>query len=473
VNDISLGHHGPFFLLPLRLTERQLRAHFHVVGISESGKSNFLAGFFINLLLSNRAATLIDPHGDLSTLIVKQLLARGYFNAPDALEKLLYLNIPRAEERGLYAPLNVLQQPFPRDKVPTMIREAFHRAYKELATGAATFDTLLPDAVQLLLHNDLPLTDLNRVLFDDNFRARLLERETDYYLVESFRDVYDKLRKPDQVLYAGSVQRRARQLTQLGVFRHGMSQPDLVINPRKIMDEGRSLIINLATTNDEVTSLIGSFLMVMYEQAAKSRENLDPASRLPHYLIVDEAPIFMSRDEEAFGNMLSKTRKYGLFLTFAHQDYSQLSPRMTGALSNAKLKAMFRLERDSAEVAVRTIGKVDPRSLSVRDNDETEMAGMREAWEEQIHEVQNLRVGRALVRKELPPWPQPFQALFPRPTTKVYRIRTEHLPEPKVDPLELQAIEEHYLRTYFRPASELPPVLPEPLRSKRRQLVED
>lgn len=460
MSDISLGHHGLFHLLPLRLNDRQLRAHFHVVGISESGKSNFLAGFYVNLILGGHHATLIDPHGDLATLVIKRLLEVGYFREGST-DKLLYLNIPRAEERGLYAPLNLLKQPFAPDKVPSNVREAFHRAYKELASGAATFDTLLPDAIQLLMNNDLPLTDLNRVLFDDAFRSRLLEGERDFYLAESFRDVYDKLRKPDQVMYAGSVQRRARQLTQLGIFRHGLAQPDLVINPREIMDEGRSLIVNLATTSDEVTSMIGSFIMVMYEQAAKSRENIDPSKRLPHFLIVDEAPIFMSRDEEAFGNMLSKTRKYGLFLTFAHQDYSQLSPKMIGALSNAKLKAIFRLERDSAELAVRTISEVDTKSLMVRDEKETEGRGMKEQWEDQVKEVKNLRVGKALVRKELPPWPQPIQFFFPRPTTRVYHVKTEHLPEPKVDPDELARIEEYYLRTYFRPASEPSPEPPE------------
>src|SRR5436190_1862225 len=75
-----------------------------------------------------------------------------------------------------------------------------------------------------------------------------------------FRAVYDKLRKSDQVAYAGSVLRRARQLTQLPVLKYGLGQRDMVLNFRRIIDNNQSIIINLALHNPDARRLLGCFL---------------------------------------------------------------------------------------------------------------------------------------------------------------------------------------------------------------------
>src|SRR5262249_6901089 len=152
------------------------------------------------------------------------------------------------------------------DTIAANIKEAFHRAWPELAQGAATFDTLLPDAVLLLLHNQLPLTQMQRLLIEDAFREGLLAHEQDPDLVSSFRNVYDALRKPDQVAYAGSALRRARQLTQLRVLKYGLAQPSLLLDYRRILDRHQAVIVNLALPNPDARRLLGCLLTVGAEQ---------------------------------------------------------------------------------------------------------------------------------------------------------------------------------------------------------------
>ena len=45
--------------------------------------------------------------------VLQSQLAAGYFERPGAYERLLYLDLPRAERLGRFLPFNVLAQPLP------------------------------------------------------------------------------------------------------------------------------------------------------------------------------------------------------------------------------------------------------------------------------------------------------------------------------------------------------------------------
>jgi len=61
---LKLGTYGfPLLRRTLSLPLDQARAHMHVMGITGSGKSRFLAGLFLSLLDAGLSATLVDPHG--------------------------------------------------------------------------------------------------------------------------------------------------------------------------------------------------------------------------------------------------------------------------------------------------------------------------------------------------------------------------------------------------------------------------
>src|SRR3954447_10009654 len=106
---IPIGQHGPLNLLTHRVDKKDLENHGHVIGKSKSGKSRFLASLYINLIKAGYAVTLIDPAGDLAKLILRTLVAEGYFRQPDAKKKLLYYDVSQAERLGRYMPFNVLK----------------------------------------------------------------------------------------------------------------------------------------------------------------------------------------------------------------------------------------------------------------------------------------------------------------------------------------------------------------------------
>src|SRR5215211_4932230 len=105
--SIPLGTYGSaLFRRRLRLDGQDAKSHMHVIGKSGSGKSRWLASFYVNLLKAGYSATLIDPHGDLARLVLRTLVADGYFDHDQNRDRLLYLDIPRAAREQRYLRFN-------------------------------------------------------------------------------------------------------------------------------------------------------------------------------------------------------------------------------------------------------------------------------------------------------------------------------------------------------------------------------
>src|SRR4051794_7208281 len=167
---------GPF-ARPVKLPLSRFNTSAHIIGLSGSGKSRFLAHLYLSLLAHGCAATLLDVHGDLARLVLAQLVHRGTFRDGTAFERIRYLDLPAAERAGRYLPFNVLSGHGTSHTRAANVKEAFHRAYPELASGAPMFDTLVQDGCKCLISNGLPLTHLFHFLTDRSFRDALLAKE--------------------------------------------------------------------------------------------------------------------------------------------------------------------------------------------------------------------------------------------------------------------------------------------------------
>lgn len=438
-HHLPLGTTHGWFPRTVRITRTAVMTHGHVIGVSGSGKSRFLAGLYLALLDQGLPATLLDPHGDLARLILAHLVARGVYADPAAYERILYLDLPGAERADRYLPFNVLAQRGSAHTIGSNIKEAFHRAWPALAGGAAPlFDTLIQDGVAVLARQGYPLTALFRFLTEHDFRSALLAREPDPDIVAYFRDVFDRLPARAQADQAGAALRRAHLLTFAPVLKYSLGQADLALDFRQLMDEGRSLIINLALADAEARRLFGCLLTVLAEQGAQSRAELPLGQRFgTHHLLVDEFSEFSAQSEAALARMLSEARKFGLFVVMAHQTWSQASERLRGALANVGIEVAFRLGRSDAEYTARLLGRVDPQTL--RQNGAggvSASAGMAEQWERQVQALQDLPAREALMRL---------------PGLGTVQARTLPVPDPTTAPEALAAVEATYCTRYFRP----------------------
>jgi Helicase HerA, central domain len=448
---VSLGTIGRApFSRPFSLSLSEARTHAHVLGKSGSGKSYWLTSWARALMRSGHGVIFLDPHGDTARLILAHLAADGFFDHPDAFEKLLYLDIPTAARRGRYLPLNWLRQPrFGPHALASNIKEAFHRAYPELATGAAMFDTLVQDGVKVLIGNGLPLTRLYRLLTDKGYRDQLLTREDDRDVLAFWHDQFDRLKPNEQAEAAGAALRRAHLLTFNPVLKHSLGADDLVLSFRELLDAGTSVLVNLATEDDETRRLLGCLLTVFAEQGALSRLDLPPGSRLKtSFLVIDEFSSFSAGSAEALSTMLSQSRKVGLFAGLSHQNWTQASERLRGALENVGLEVTFQTGRSDAERSARIVGHVDPDRIKRQEpvwfsqrgeptviDYRAQEEGLATQWERWVQRLTDLPRGTAYVKTG---------------HGRAVRIQSPHLPAPRVDPDRLAAIEERYLTALFR-----------------------
>src|SRR3982751_3234361 len=360
---ITLGSSRCLWFLrrTLRITPQQARAHMHVLGKTGSGKSYFLAGLFLAFHDAGMPVTLIDPHGDLAELVLTHLIQRGEFAHRATYDRLIYLDLPAAASTGRYLPFNYLQQPYDDHAMAQLVAEACRRAWPELATGAPTFENILKHSVIALRQNNQPLTRLADLLVDKDYREGLLRNVTDEQVVRFFHLRMDNWGR-DEAHMKESTLNRADLLTLSPVLRYSLGSLENRLSFRQMIDSGRSLIVNLAIPDADARRLFGCLLTVGMESAALSRaDNL--TERTPHHLIIDEFSQFMAQSETALTRMLSETRKYNLFCVMAHQNWSQASERLKGALQNVGLEVTLKAGRVDAAYSARILGSVDPMSV--------------------------------------------------------------------------------------------------------------
>src|SRR3954466_10522335 len=434
----------------LRITPQEARAHMHVLGKTGSGKSYFLAGLFLSMHAAGMPVTLIDPHGDLAELVLTHLVQRGVYAHRAAYERLLYLDLPAAARAGRYLPFNYLKQPYDDSAMAELVAEACRRAWPELAQGAPTFENLLKHSIIVLRQSHHPLTKLANLLVDKSFREQLLRNVTDEQVERFFHQRMDQWGR-DEAHMKESTLNRADLLTLSPVLRHSLGSSDNRLSFREMIDSGRSLIVNLALPHHDARHLFGCLLTVGMENAALARaDNL--TERVPHHLIIDEFSQFMAQSETALTRMLSETRKYELFCVMAHQNWSQASERLKGALQNVGIEAILKSGRMDAEYSARILGSVNPMEVKhTVDDDKAEERthpsyfSLPEQWEYQVQRIQNLGVGEALIRLM---------------DDSVHKIHTPRLPSLTVSKPQLQAVRDQYLTRYFAPVA-LPVVQPE------------
>jgi hypothetical protein len=436
-DDLVLGTTAPPLPFPqVRLTPKDQAYHATIWGRTGSGKSKLLQSVFLQHLNKGHGVGLLEPHHDLSFDTLTYLVSHGFFRDERSFERLVYLDWGN----GDFVPFNVLAGSGDPHTIALNALEGMLRVWPELVE-APLFQQLFLAATYTLTACGYPLTFLYPLLTQGDFRAKCLERVDDRLIHEVFVG-YDKLGR-EQVQAAGSTLRRAFLLSFSPLARLTLGQPDMWLNFRKIMDEGKSIIINLGNIGDhETRTLLGALIMVQIEQAALSRTDLAPAARVPFNLLVDEWPSFAAQDN-TIGTILSQTRKFNLRLWLAGQSLSQVSSeRLTGAIENCRLSVVFGLGRDSAAMQARHIGRADPMAIREEALTATQHAlylSTVEQFEQWTQELQNLPPRTAYVK------------LHDQPATK---ITTLTVPEAHVNPRELDEVLTTYRRQYQRTQAE-------------------
>lgn len=345
-----------FLALPYTLDPATVTTHFHVMGLTGMGKSKLLASIAAQLIIQGRSCAVIDPHADLAYDVLRLLVERGFYRRhQDAMRRVLYVDFAHPAR---FIPFNVLRAPYSPYEIARNLVEATTRAWPSLSGGAAPqFENLLLAAATVLIDNHLPLTALTPLLTDAAYRACLLQRVRDPQVRDFFTRRYDRGAHLNE-----STLRRAFLLTYPPPLRYSLGQRANRLDFRRLMDQQVSVICNLGGLDAQTQRLLGCLLTVGFEMAALSRTDLPPAARTPYHLILDEFSQFSAQSGVALERILAQARKYGLYLTLAHQTWSQVATNLQGALQNTTF-ITFRLGQEDTRWGAERVAPFDPYQI--------------------------------------------------------------------------------------------------------------
>lgn len=429
-HQLILGTYGSWWRRrSLILHGTELSRHKHVIGVTGQGKSKLLAASYVQLLRQGIPAALIDPHADLADDVLSMLNDEGLIT-----ERFLYVDFGR---KDFFLPFNILKTRYSAHDTARHVVEVCKRVWPALGAGAApAFENIVLHGAYALIETGYALTDLPTFIVNKGFRDQVLSQVSDPRVISFWRDYFDQLPERDRAEEVQSAIRRMALLTFDPTMRYSLGQKENVLDFRKLMDDGISVVFSLGGLDEETQKFLGCLLTVGYEVAALSRADQALWERKPYHLFLDEFSQFSATSEEGLARILSLARKYQLSLVMAHQTFSQTSDRIKGALGNA-MRIVFQLEPDDAAWMAQQLGEYEPHEVKHEVEDESAQGrthpvffSVQESYEKLRSRIKNLKPRHAIVK-----------------TGHGYQeIKTLHVPPPKTSRSELREIKERYAK---------------------------
>lgn len=318
--------------------------HLYAIGRTGSGKSTLLETLMASDIEAGRGCALIDPHGDLA----ERLVARVPESRQDAL---VYWNVPDPLQPYGYNPLRKVRQ----DTIP-LAASGLLDAMKKLWADAwgVRMEHMLRNTIYALLeYGDATLPDVLRMYFDRGFRLQVTKSVTNPQVRAFWEYEWPKLNPLYRRDAIAPIQNKIGAFLADPRLYRILTEAPKELSLRRIMDEGKVLIVNLAkgSLGEDSANLMGALIVSTVGVAAMSRSSMHEEDRRPFFLYIDE---FQSFTTLSVANMVSELRKYKVALILAHQHLNQLEPDVRHAvLANMGTLVSFRVGPEDALVLAR------------------------------------------------------------------------------------------------------------------------
>jgi CxxC-x17-CxxC domain-containing protein len=317
------------------------RRHMYIIGKTGMGKTTLLENMIISDIQHGHGLAVVDPHGDLAEDILNFIPSNRtndvvYFNPAD-------MDYPIA--------FNVMEHVDPRYRhlVASGLIGVFKKIWAD--SWGPRLEYLLRNAILALLeYPDSTLLGVTRMLVDDEYRKKVVNKISDPVVKAFWTDEFTKYSKQFMVEAISPIQNKVGQFLSSALVRNIVSQPHSSIDMRDIMDNQKIFIVNLSKgrIGEDYSALLGAMLITKIQLAAMGRVDTPESERKDFYLYVDE---FQNFATESFAGILSEARKYRLNLIVAHQYIGQLEETVSDAIfGNVGTIIAFRVGAADAEV---------------------------------------------------------------------------------------------------------------------------
>lgn len=314
--------------------------HLYIIGQTGTGKSKLMNLLALSDIYHGEGMAIVDPHGDFATDMLQYI-------PEHRLKDVIYFNPTDRDNPIAFNPLEVTDD-IMKNNISSEMIGVLKRMFD--SWGPRLEYILRYTILALLDYPDSTLLGITRMLTEKEFRKKVIREIKDpvvkNFWVNEFASWNDKFANEA----VAPVLNKVGAFTANPLIRNIIGQPKSAMDLRKIMDEGKILIVNLSRgqIGEDNAAILGAMMVTKIQLAAMGRANVPLEQRRPFYLYVDE---FQNFATDSFATILSEARKYALYLTVANQYVSQMPETVRDAVfGNVGSMVSFRVGAEDGRV---------------------------------------------------------------------------------------------------------------------------
>lgn len=298
------------------------RKHLYMIGKTGTGKSTTIANMAINDMKNGSGVAVIDPHGDLSEILLNYIPAHR-------INDVAYLDPSDSAHPFHLNPLEV-KNPTYRELVASGIVSIFYKLY-HMSWGPRLEYILRNTILTLTLVPQSTFLDIPELLTNELYRQKVIEKLDDRVLRNFWVNEFNKFTPRLHSESTSPILNKVGQFLSSQTIRNIVGHPTSTIDLETMMNEGKIVIVNLSQgkLGEDSSALLGAMMITKMQLAAMNRVYVAEEERRDFYLYVDE---FQNFATQSFIKILSEARKYRLNLTLANQYIGQIDEDVQKAI---------------------------------------------------------------------------------------------------------------------------------------------
>jgi hypothetical protein len=329
----------------IHMSREDRMRHFYVIGQTGTGKTNIMLNMITQDIKNGDGCCYIDPHGtDIQTILSRIPKER--------IDDVIYFD-PAYTMRPMGLNMLEYDSKYPEQKtfVVNEMMGIFNKLFDMKVGGGAMFEQYFRNSAFLVMEDPesgSTLLEITRVLADKEFRDMKLAKCKNPIIKQFWVSAEQTTGDQSLANFVPYISSKFDNFISNDIMRPVVLQQNSVFNFRKIMDEKKILLVNLAKgrLGDINANLIGLVLVGKIQMAALSRVDMFGQKMNDFYLYIDE---FQNVTTDSITSILSEARKYRLSLNIAHQYITQLEENIKNAVfGNVGSMAVFRVGTDDA-----------------------------------------------------------------------------------------------------------------------------
>jgi energy-coupling factor transporter ATP-binding protein EcfA2 len=290
------------------------RRHIYIIGKTGVGKTTLLENMAIADIESGKGIGIVDPHGEFAEKLLDYI-------PENRLEDVIYFDPSDTEQPIGFNPLEQVS-----DEQRHLIASGMMGVFKKIwpDVWSTRMEYILNNTLLALLESPgATLLGVLRMFSDEKYRKEIVENLQDPVVKHFWKEEFAKYTQRLQIEAVAAIQNKVGQFVTNPLVRNIIGQPKSLIDMKRVMDEGKILIVNVSKgkIGEDNMALLGAMIITKLQLAAMTRAKESDKNFRDFFLYVDE---FQNFATDSFATILSEARKYRLSLTLAHQYINQL-----------------------------------------------------------------------------------------------------------------------------------------------------